>query len=76
MTLGPRIKRVHVKDFSLQRDAFVNLLEGDLNWKAAMAALREVNFRGHLIAELSFHRQAPDLVVWNTSKAFDYILAL
>ncbi len=76
LTMGPRIKRVHVKDYNVQRDTFVNLLEGDLDWKAAMAALRQVNFRGHLIAELSHHRQAPDLILWNTSKAFDYILAL
>ncbi len=76
LTLGPRIKRVHIKDFNLQRDAFVNLLEGDLNWKAAIAALREVNFRGHLIAELGAHRMAPDLVLWNTSRALDYILAM
>ncbi len=76
LTLGPRIKRVHVKDYNVQRDAFVNLLEGDLDWKASMAALRQVNFRGHLIAELSYHRQAPDLVLWNASRAFDYILAM
>jgi len=76
LTLGPRIKRVHVKDFNMGRDAFVNLLEGDLDWRAAMAAFRQVNFRGHLIAELSHHPQAPDLILWNTSKAFDYILAL
>ncbi len=76
LTLGPRIKRVHVKDFNLARDTFVNLLEGDLDWPAAMAALREVGFRGHLIAELSYNRHAPDLVVWNTSKALDFILAM
>ncbi len=76
LTLGSRIKRVHVKDFNMGRDAFVNLLEGDLDWRAAMAAFRQVNFRGHLIAELSHHPQAPDLILWNTSKAFDYILAM
>lgn len=76
LTLGPRIKRVHVKDFNLQRDAFVNLLEGDLDWRAAMAAFRQVNFRGHLIAELSHHPMAPELILWNTSRAFDFILAL
>lgn len=76
LTLGPRIKRVHVKDFNMGRDAFVNLLEGDLDWRAAMAALRQVNFRGHLIAELSHHPMAPDLILWNTSKAFDFILAM
>jgi hexulose-6-phosphate isomerase len=76
LTLGPRIKRVHVKDFNGSRYAFVNLLEGDLDWPAAMAALREVGFRGHLIAELSPHPAAPDLLLDNTSKAMDYILAM
>ncbi len=76
LTLGPRIKRVHVKDFNLSKFAFTNLLEGDLDWPAAMAALREVNFRGHLIAELSPHPAAPDLLLDNTSRAMDYILKL
>lgn len=76
LTLGPRIKRVHVKDFNINKDAFVNLLEGDLDWPAAIAAFREVGFKGHLIAELSAHRAAPDLLLWNTSKALDYILAM
>ena len=76
LTLGPRIKKVHVKDFNVSRDTFVNLLEGDLDWPAAMQAFREVGWKGHLIAELSYNRMAPDLVVWNTSKAFDFILAM
>jgi L-ribulose-5-phosphate 3-epimerase len=76
LTLGPRIKRVHVKDFNMSKDTFVNLLEGDLDWPAAVAALREVGFRGFLTAELSAHRSAPDLLLWNTSKAMDYILAM
>ncbi len=76
LTLGPRIKRVHVKDFVLSKFAFTNLLEGDLDWPAAMAALREVNFRGHLIAELSPHPAAPDLLLDNTSRAMDYIFKL
>jgi len=76
LTLGPRIKRVHVKDFNMAKDAFVNLLEGDLDWPAAIAALREVGFQGYLTAELSPHRAAPDLLLWNTSKALDYIVAM
>lgn len=76
LTLGPRIKRVHIKDFNVSRDTFVNLLEGDLNWPAAIKALKEVGFRGHLIAELGYNQFAPDNVLYNTSKALDYILAM
>jgi len=43
LTLGSRIKRVHVKDYKLSNRAeqghFAPLLEGDVDWKAVMAAL-------------------------------------
>src|SRR5262249_35558429 len=42
LTLGQRIKRIHFKDYKLQSrneaPRFADLLEGDVNWKAVMAA--------------------------------------
>ena len=45
LTLGPRIKRVHLKDYKLsarsEQGHFADLLEGDVDWKEVMAALRQ-----------------------------------
>ena len=59
-TLGQRILKVHVKEFSRQRrdkeglwKGFeVELLEGDCNWPAVMKALDDVGYHGWLIAEI------------------------
>lgn len=53
--LGRRIKRVHVKDFSLTVgtvDGFVDLLEGDVDFDAVKRALTEVGYDGHVTAEV------------------------
>jgi len=52
--LGERIASVHFKDF--KRDVgtiegFCDLLEGDVNYPAVMAALREVGYDGPCVAE-------------------------
>jgi hexulose-6-phosphate isomerase len=78
-TLGPRIRRVHLKDFKLARGSesgrFVNLLEGDVDWKDVMAALREVGYRGYLSPEISNNAADPD---WLTtlSRITDKIIAM
>lgn len=60
-TLGSRIVKVHLKDFSFRRDPqlkktvadWPNLLDGDLNWKEIHAALLEIKYRGDATVELS-----------------------
>lgn len=57
--LGPRIQKIHVKEFSRQRcdkegrwKGFdVKLLEGDDNWPAVMKALDDIHYGGWLITE-------------------------
>ncbi|MFA4016767.1 MAG: hypothetical protein RUDDFDWM_001878 [Candidatus Fervidibacterota bacterium] len=51
-TLGKRIVKVHLKDFKRDKNAFVMLLEGDVNWEAVRQALIEVGYKGYLTAEL------------------------
>lgn len=51
-TLGKRIHRVHLKDFKRGTRQFVNLLDGDVNWREVRKALAEVGYRGFLTAEL------------------------
>ncbi|MBI1787665.1 MAG: sugar phosphate isomerase/epimerase, partial [Acidobacteria bacterium] len=52
LTLGARIKRVHVKDYKLSARAeqgrFVELFEGDVDFKEVMAALVKVGYSGTL----------------------------
>jgi L-ribulose-5-phosphate 3-epimerase len=56
-TLGPRILRVHVKDFKLDRKeskySWKNLGEGDVDWPAVRAALAEVKYEGWVTTEIS-----------------------
>lgn len=52
--LGTRIREVHLKDYRRAVgtvEGFVPLLAGDVNWPAVMSALRDVGFKGFLIAE-------------------------
>lgn len=55
-TLGPRIVKVHLKDFQLDRPngrfAWTNLGEGNVDWPAVNEALRAVGYRGDVTAEL------------------------
>ncbi len=58
-TLGPRIFQIHVKEYSRKiRDTNgpsagfnVDLLEGDSDWPAVMAALDTTGYKGWMIAE-------------------------
>jgi hexulose-6-phosphate isomerase len=56
-TLGPRICRVHVKDFKLDRGkgqfSWTNLGEGDVDWPAVRAALADVKYEGWVTTEIS-----------------------
>ena len=56
--LGPRIKRVHFKDFDRGAHQFVNLLDGDTDWRAVMAAFREIGYDGYVIHEVGGDRAA------------------
>lgn len=78
-TLGPRIKRIHVKDYKLSMRAeqgrFVDLLEGDVEWAQVMAALKTVGYRGFVSPELGHRPEDPDRLM-KVSKALDTILAM
>ena len=55
-TLGPRIVRVHLKDFSMDRGkgtfAWKNLGEGDIDWPAVRQAFADIGFAGYMTTEL------------------------
>ena len=79
LTLGPRIKRIHVKDYKLSSRAeqghFAPLLEGDVDWKAVMAALVKVDYHGTLSPEIGYDASQPDQLK-KVSQALDKILAM
>lgn len=52
--LDHRVHAVHMKDFRMATgniNGFVMLMEGDVNWPAVMAALRDIEYDRGLIAE-------------------------
>ena len=80
LTLGPRIRRIHVKDYKLSTRAeqgrFVDLLTGDVDWKGVMAALVKVGYRGFMFPpEVGHKADVPDQLK-KVSVALDKILAM
>ena len=59
-TLGKRIVKLHIKDFSFKNDPtirkrvadFVPLYEGEIDWKAVHAALADIGYQGTATVEL------------------------
>ncbi len=54
-TLGKRIVKLHLKDFRFAdgQTQWKNLRDGDIDWKAVYAALKEVGYSGTATCELS-----------------------
>ena len=78
LTLGQRIKRIHFKDFKLggrEPARFADLLEGDVNWKAVMAALVKAGYRGFISPEIGRNPSQADQLK-QVSAALDKILAM
>lgn len=53
--LGPRIMRVHVKDFKKSvgtAAGFVDMLEGDVDFQAVRTALERIGYDGYVTAEM------------------------
>lgn len=79
LTLGSRIRRVHVKDRKATPQAEAaqtsRLLEGDVDWKAVMQALVQVGYRGSISPEIGYDRNDPGQLA-SVSKALDKILAM
>ena len=71
--LGPRVRRVHVKDFRggpTQLGGFCQLMDGDVDWPAVVAALGAIGYDGYLTSEVS------EVDLAETAERIDRILAL
>ena len=55
-TLGPRIVKIHLKDFSIDRSSgrftWKNLGEGDIDWPEVRRALQEIGYSGYVTTEV------------------------
>lgn len=77
-TLGKRIRRLHVKDYKFDTNYtghFVELGEGDLDWKATMAAISAIGYSGYVVDEWSAKADFEARLA-RSSQALDRILAL
>lgn len=70
--LGPRIKRVHIKDYAPKK-GFCDLLEGDVPWVETMAALRAIGYDATVVAEMM---PPDDTLLERASGAMDEIFAM
>lgn len=77
--LGPRIRRVHFKDYKLaaggRQGTFAPLFEGDVQWKSVMAALVKTGYRGFVSAETAIDASDPESLL-KISRAMDRIFSL
>lgn len=76
--LGKRVVGIHFKDYRRAvgtADGFVDLLEGDVDWPAVMAAIREIEYEGPVVAEMiPLYKHYPLVRIANASNAMDAIL--
>ncbi|MBM3725655.1 MAG: sugar phosphate isomerase/epimerase [Acidobacteria bacterium] len=78
-TLGNRIVKLHFKDFTFRNDPairkrvadFVNIRDGEIDWKEIHAALRETGYKGSATLEIAGGDEA---YLRDVSKRFDMIL--
>ena len=77
--LGPRLKRIHFKDYRLDLDdirAFTYLQQGDVPWSRVMAALRRVGYGGWAVVEVSPYRVNPERALFDSAAALNRLLAM
>jgi L-ribulose-5-phosphate 3-epimerase len=75
-TLGPRLRKIHIKGFDGPKHAWTQLLEGSIDWKAVMTALREVGYNDAITAELQGPGSDPRAAVAAISKDMDTIFGM
>ena len=76
--LNKRIKKVHFKDYRRNPgglNCFVDLLSGDVDWKAVMAAFAEIGYDGWAAGEMiPQYQQGSDQLIYNTAGAMARIV--
>lgn len=75
--LGPLVRMVHVKDLKVSPRgmAGVMLLQGDLNWHAALQACRDIGYDGYLVAEVGHYPLYPERTPFDIGAPLDVLVA-
>jgi hexulose-6-phosphate isomerase len=76
--LGDRIERVHAKDYRTDVDtmeAFTYPLEGDVDWPAVEAALRDAGYDGWVTAEVPPYRTAAERMLPRVQSDLSYLFS-
>ena len=76
--LGSRIRKVHFKDYKRNPgglNCFVDILSGDVDWKAVTAALADVGYDGWVTGEMTVpYAHAADQIIFNTANSMARIV--
>lgn len=75
--LGERIRKIHVKDFKQSVGnitGFVPLLAGDVNWGKVFQALKEIEYKDTVTAEIPAYAYGPKYLAEDTAKHLDIVL--
>jgi hexulose-6-phosphate isomerase len=73
--LAPWLLRIHFKD-SYTGMCIVDILEGDVDWKSVMEALRSIGYDGWILLEPDFFRFAPELLPGQLMARLQAVLSL
>lgn len=77
--LGPRLKRVHFKDYRLDVDdlrGFTALLQGDVPWARVMDALKSVGYQDWVVIEVQPYRTCPEQAIPDAAEAVRCLLTM
>lgn len=75
--LGQRIAKIHFKDFKQSVgniNGFCDLLEGDVDYKAVVDALRQVGYDGWVTVEMGPYRVSNEVSLEHAARAMDCIV--
>ncbi|MDH7569812.1 MAG: sugar phosphate isomerase/epimerase family protein [Armatimonadota bacterium] len=74
-TIGPRLRKVHFKDYDLQLRRATYLLHGGVPWGRVRQALHDVGYHGYCTVEVSAYPAFPDQFVYDCARQLERILA-
>jgi len=79
VTLGKRIKKLHLKDFNFKKKQFVPIREGDVHWPSVRKAVEQIGYNGYLTLEDRYDKktleQGDTTFLKKVAKKIDLIIA-
>ena len=78
-TLGPRLRQLHLKDYLGQvfgQRIYTHPLQGTVDWRAVMKALRAAKYDGFVVAEVPPYSTFADHGIRNLRNTMDLVLSL